>query len=473
MQLLITGGDCALARVAIDHLRAAFQLRVVDTRFASALPDGVEQCAGDLREEAFVNDCLRGVEAILHFAPLSLTLATDLENLDHTLLGSYRLAHLAQKQRIERIVLGSSMSLFAAAPQQWPIRADWRPQPQPHVADLCAYLGECTMREWSRDHGVPVVCVRFGEADSSVVQAIQQAFVARCNGWRILHAVTHSPTKPLLTPTPIAAQPIKKIVVFGAGGPMAAAAVQELAPHYHLRVSDVKPIADIIAAGPRKDQRPDVPMPKPLGAPHDEQVVDVTNAEQVMAACEGMDAIINCTVIRHDVVGSFRVNAIGAYNVMQAAVAHGIQRVVHTGPFQMGMEGPVGYSWDDWIVDDAPPRPGHGMNTYIHTKLLGQEIARIFAEQYKLVVPCLYFCDFADFVNLRRPDDPVHPFTTTWTDTARSIRAAVETTAMPSPFEILHVNADMPQGVYPNTKAKRILGWQPQDPTESWWQRNS
>lgn len=157
--------------------------------------------------------------------------------------------------------------------------------------------------------------------------------------------------------TGIAARPIKKVIVFGARGTMAAAAVQELAPHYRVRVSDVKSIADIIAAGPRKDQHQDVPMPIPLGAPHDEMVVDVTKADQVMAACEGMDAIVNCTVIRHDVVGSLRVNAIGAYNVMQAAVAHGIQRVVHTGPFQMGMEGPIGYSWDDWIVDDRPPHP--------------------------------------------------------------------------------------------------------------------
>jgi len=473
MQLLITGGDGAVARAAIAHLRAAFQLRVVDTNFATALPAGVDQHTGDLRDETFLAEILKGVEAILHFAPLSLTLASDLENLDHTLLGSYRLAHTAQKQRVGRILLGSSMKLFASAPQQWPITESWRPRPQPHIGDLCAWLGECCLREVARDGGVPTVCVRFGDADASVAKTIQQAFAARCHGWRILHAVTQSPTTPLLAPMAIPARPIQKIVVFGAGGPMAAAAVQELAPHYRIRVSDVKSIADIIAAGPRKDQRPDVPMPIPLGPPHDEMVVDIANADQVMAACEGMDAIINCTVIRHDVVGSFRVNANGAYNVMNAAIAHGIQRVVHTGPFQLGMEGPIGYTWDDWIVDDVPQRPGHAMNTYLHTKYLGQEIARIFAEHYNLVVPSLFFCDFADFVNLRRPDDPVHPFTTTWTDTARAIRAAVETTAMPSPFEILHVNSDMPQGVFPNAKAKRILGWQPQDPTEAWWKSNA
>jgi len=469
MQLLITGGDCAIAREAIAHLRSSFQLRVVDTHFAAPLPDPVDAQTGDLRDEAFLERILSGVEAVLHFAPLSLTLKTDLENLDHTLLGTHRLAHVAQQQRVGRIILGSSMSLFASAPQQWAIVENWRPRPQPHLRDLCAWLAECCLRELARDGGVSTLCVRFGKADASVAKLIQQAFAARCAGWRILHAITQSPTPPVLTPTSIPTRPIKKVVVFGAGGPMAAAAVQALAPHYQVRVSDVKSIADIIAAGPRKDQRPDVPMPIPLGAPHDEMVVDVTNAEQVMAACQGMDAIINCTVIRHDVVGSFRVNANGAYNVMNAAIAHGIRRVVHTGPFQMGMDGPIGYTWDDWIVDDVPQRPGHAMNTYLHTKYLGQEIARIFAEHYQLEVPSLFFCDFADFVNLRGPSDPVHPFTTTWTDTARAIRAALETNAMPSPFEILHVNSDMPQGVFPNAKAKRILGWTPQDPLDSWW----
>jgi nucleoside-diphosphate-sugar epimerase len=109
------------------------------------------------------------------------------------------------------------------------------------------------------------------------------------------------------------------------------------------------------------------------------------------------------------------------------------------------------------------------MNTYLHSKYLGQEICRVFAEAYGLEVPALYFCDFADFVNLRAHDSQVHPFTTTWTDTARAIRAALEAPNYPSPFEILHINADLPHGVFPNAKAKRLLGWQPQDANESWW----
>jgi nucleoside-diphosphate-sugar epimerase len=165
------------------------------------------------------------------------------------------------------------------------------------------------------------------------------------------------------------------------------------------------------------------------------------------------------------------VNALGAYHVMQAAVAHGIRRVVHTGPFQIGIDGPEGYHWDDRIVDDVPARPGNGMNTYLHSKYLGQEICRVFAEFYELETPTLLFCDFADFVNPRPATHLVHPFTTTWTDAARAIRSALEAPTLPSPFEIFHINSDMPHGIFPNDKAKRLLGWRPQDPPESWWMR--
>ena len=40
----------------------------------------------------------------------------------------------------------------------------------------------------------------------------------------------------------------------------------------------------------------------------------------MLAAAEGMDAIVNLSVIRPDPVLSFRVNMMGAYHVMQAAV---------------------------------------------------------------------------------------------------------------------------------------------------------
>src|SRR5262249_26346029 len=134
------------------------------------------------------------------------------------------------------------------------------------------------------------------------------------------------------------------------------------------------------------------PFPAPLGEPHEMREVDVTDLDQVLAACEGMDAIVNCTVVRPHPVEAFRVNCLGAYNVMRAAVAHRIRRVVQTGPQQVTMDRPGGYWWDFGLPDDVPPRPGSLL--YSQSKYLGQEVCRIYAEEYDLEVPVLLFSRF-------------------------------------------------------------------------------
>jgi nucleoside-diphosphate-sugar epimerase len=205
-----------------------------------------------------------------------------------------------------------------------------------------------------------------------------------------------------------------------------------------------------------------------LGPPHEWQSADVTNAAQVLDACAGMDAIVDCTVVRQEPAGAFRVNALGPYNVMRAAVAHGIRRVVHTGPFQVGRHGGAGLDWETLVVDDAPPRPGGKLDAYLHSKLLGQEVCRIFAEAHGLEVPALLFyrmIDPAPGLSLAHA-----PFIVSWADAARAVRAALETPALPSPFERFHINADLPHGIFPNDKAKRLLGWQPRDDLRSFWQ---
>src|ERR1041385_770999 len=122
-----------------------------------------------------------------------------------------------------------------------------------------------------------------------------------------------------------------KVAIFGAGGPVAAAAAAALQEHYTLRLTDVRPLAEIAAEG--KPQSPGAPLPAVLPPPHECQVVDVADYDQVLEAARGMDALINCTVLRHELVPAFQVNLIGAYHVAKAAVEHGIRRIIHTGPY--------------------------------------------------------------------------------------------------------------------------------------------
>ena len=70
--------------------------------------------------------------------------------------------------------------------------------------------------------------------------------------------------------------------------------------------------------------------------------------------------------------------------------------------------------------------PGRGFDhQYIHSKYLGQEICRVFAEHYDLEVPVLLFCA------LYNPDvveSGYDQFTISWADTGRALRRALEVT---------------------------------------------
>jgi hypothetical protein len=167
-------------------------------------------------------------------------------------------------------------------------------------------------------------------------------------------------------------------------------------------------------------------------------------------------------------VASFRVNLLGAYHVLRAAVAEGIRRVVHTGPRQL-IPHAAGYRADFDLVDDVPTRPG--VSLYFVTKLLAQEVCRIFATTYDLEVPALLFS------RLVNPDLPLprpqgdYQMLISWQDAGAAVRQAVTVPAFPHPFEILQITADVPNGRFRNDKAKHLLGWQPRDQLKSRWQR--
>jgi nucleoside-diphosphate-sugar epimerase len=425
---------------------------------------------------------------------------------------------------VERIILGSTLDLYADLWAKYRIDEGWRTRPRPHIDQLCAYLAEVTLREVTRVTGVPAICLRYGrvvdegevQSDAlsgqppdprwihvdDAVSATLRATSVEATGWHVYHIsaagdkaavpnahsvqapFSYAPVHTFLEvdepfpafsdplPEPLPRRPIRRVVIFGAGGPLGAAVAENLKASYQLRLADIRPVEEAAAAKP---QSPGAPLPTPPLPPHEWLVMDVRDADQVMAACEGMDAIINCSVLRSDPIDAFRVNTLGAYHVMRAAVQNRISRVVHTGPFLVAQEGPSGFRWDDWIVDDVPARPGTSW-VYNPTKLLGKEICRIYAQYYGLEVPALAFVHFRNpATSGRTPDSPpgwrLNPFSVSWTDAALAVRAALEVRKLPSPFEYMHIGAELPHGVYPMDKAKRILGWEAKDYFEECYAR--
>ncbi len=503
MRLLITGANSPLARAFIAAQPISTSMHVIDTNFDTPI-ERATSTTDDLRDPAVATDAVADADAILHLAPLYTRLGTEQETLDYATRGTYQLVLAAADAKVSRVILGSTLDLFATLWSRYRVDESWRPRPLPPLEQLCPYLAELATREVVRVTGTPTLCLRLGAVIDDeqaatqpfdprwlhvddAVQALQKALDVKHEGWSVLHVAAKGeraavpvaaaadkldyapqhdfrerwPAQPAFStpsrPDPIPPRDIKRVVIFGAGGPLGSAVASELAKEYTLRLTDVQPIDALVNAEP---QSPGAPLPAALGEPHEWRVVDVRDGQQVRDACEGMDAIINCSVVRYGDENVFRVNTVGAYNVMEAAVAQKIHRVVHTGPFMLGDRGAFGYDWDERIVDDVPPRPGIGW-IYFPSKRLGQAICRIFAGHYGLSVPALAFCEFYN------PDVPrsrrLHPLSISWQDSARAIRAALEIDSLPHSFEYFHIGTELPHDVFSNEKAKRLLGWQPRD----------
>lgn len=528
MRLLITGGNSRLVRALCSALPEEHSLRLIGEDFDDALPSRVERCVGDPCDIAFLEEAVKGVDIVLHLTALEVledpgtSDADSLSALDRVTRGTYNLLNAALEAGVQRFVIGSSLCLFDRLPTSWKVSEWWQPRPTPAIKDLVPWMAELSAREMARTMTSRFVCLRFGqivdaadiaaaEPDSrwlhleDAVQGVECALAFLQEEpprpeWRIFHitaagesakvrlnaaggkrfgyqpkhtfqsarsAADENPGgsdwRAVLSREPILSRPIQRVVIFGAGGPVAATLAQEIAPHTALRLADLRPLADIAAEGIH--QFPGAPIAAPFPEPHENRIVDVRDAKQVNAACEGMDAVVNLTVLRHDPVDAFHVNTLGAYHIVRAAVQHRIRRIVQTGPQQITMDDRVGYGWDYDIPGEVPARPGSSL--YGHSKYLGQEICRVFADYYDLEIPNLLYTQFLN------PDvqKDLHPYAVTWQDSARALRAALEVPSLPAPYSEVNICADIPHGWVSAQRAREVLHWTAQDDLSHLWQK--
>jgi nucleoside-diphosphate-sugar epimerase len=260
-----------------------------------------------------------------------------------------------------------------------------------------------------------------------------------------------------------------KVVIFGAGGPVGAAAARALRDHYTLRLTDVRSIAEIAAEN--KPQSPGAPLPEVPPPPHECRVVDVADYSQVLEAARGMDALINTTVVRSVLQPAFAVSLVGAYHVARAAAELGIRRIIHTGPWHIHLGHNADYWWDFDVPEDAPLRPGGDL--YALTKYLGGEVMRVFAERHGLEVLTFLFCSFlpAD-AETRRRGGSGGPFVVSWEDAGEAFLHGLRAPSLPRPYEPFFITAPAPHRKFPPLKGRRLLDWEARHRFERLWSRN-
>lgn len=233
----------------------------------------------------------------------------------------------------------------------------------------------------------------------------------------------------------------KRILFLGASGKIGPHLTPGLAPHYDVRLADVQPHPDGVAV----------------------QRVDVTDYAQVLEAARGVDAIMNFTVVRGDPVQSFRVNVLGAWHVMRAAVELGIGKVIHSGP-----EAVMGAYDDEFDVDDPPAAPGTGY--YGLTKHLSRSICREWARAHHVPTLCLLFCYLGPRPT-RTTGQDFHRFAIVYEDLWEACRRALELESVPDWYQELNLLSYEGQGKYRAAKARRLLGWAPGERWEEYYRR--
>ena len=239
-----------------------------------------------------------------------------------------------------------------------------------------------------------------------------------------------------------------KVLILGGAGMLGPYVARELAVRHTLRITDVKP--------PKEE------------LPGDFLQLDVSDLDAVVDAAEGMDAIVNLSVLRRERQIAWDVSTRGCYNMMQAAVTHGIRRVINTGPHLTVAGNNITECFDFGIGPDIPPQSG----TYIYaiTKAMGQEICRVFTLHHDISVQTYLFYHFVDPKSIQSGNQRV-PYAVSWENAAEAFTLGLEIDldALPSRCEVFYVFADMPHGKFSNEKAKRILGFQPRRDLEQLW----
>lgn len=238
-----------------------------------------------------------------------------------------------------------------------------------------------------------------------------------------------------------------KVLILGGHGFLGPHLVTALEPYHHLRITDIKPIE----------------------TEHESMHVDVGSLDEVLKAAEGMDAIINCSVLREDRQLAFDVNTRGCYNTMCAAVKHGIRRVINTGP-HFTIQGSSYTDFDYEINPDVPPHPGTLL--YAISKGLGQEICKVFTQNHDIHVLCFLFLAFYSH-DVAGEGTDINAFSVSWRDAAEVFRLGLEIdlAELPSRCEVFNIFSNLPHLQFSNEKAKRILGFNPQDNFEKKWHK--
>lgn len=230
---------------------------------------------------------------------------------------------------------------------------------------------------------------------------------------------------------------MKTVLITGAAGDVGTHLRRELAGRYRLRLSDVKPVADLASL---------------------EEFVpaELARLDEVMPLTRGVDAIVH--------LGGFSVegpwdvilpsNIAGTYNVFESARMNGTKRILFaTSNHAVGF-----YRRDQTIDHTAIPKPD---SRYGVSKAFGEALGSLYADKYGLEVFCIRIGNVAPRpVDKRRLAIWLSP-----RDLAQLVGIGIDHPGIR--YEIVYGISGNKRAWFDNSNALR-LGYRPQDDSEGW-----
>jgi nucleoside-diphosphate-sugar epimerase len=235
-----------------------------------------------------------------------------------------------------------------------------------------------------------------------------------------------------------------KVLVIGGSGLVGGLVLPHLARQHTLRVYDLRP---------------------PVAPSWEYVAGDVGDFDALSRAAAGQEALLYMAMGDKDyatiasVTTNFDVNVKGVYLALYAAHQAGVAHAVYTSSMSVyGGDLMTRYFPDEEIVADSS-------HLYGLTKRLGEEVCRNATRAWGISVNVLRLCfptPEEDWLAQTRPGAPT--IATTAGDVARALLAALDYRAG---FQAFMISGDYEQKIMDMSKAKRLLGWEPQArPTE-------
>ncbi|MCU0979260.1 MAG: NAD(P)-dependent oxidoreductase [Pirellulaceae bacterium] len=183
--------------------------------------------------------------------------------------------------------------------------------------------------------------------------------------------------------------------------------------------------------------------------------------ESTRDVVRGMDAIVHVALAQADRNPSEQIDGLvrATYNLLTAAAAEGVRRVVHVGSLSILR----GYDEAFAVAEDWQPRPGDDAPAL--AEYLAECASREFARQRQLEVVALRIGKV-----VRAESVTGQAFDPLWVDqrdVVQAVSLALRTAKRAAPrgtdgWTVLHILSDSPRARYSVNKARQVLGYQPQ-----------